>query len=68
MDEKVCLTIIHDVQHVSLFSHLQFTGSFRHTGQIMVPHPTHVLSALLHAQWLQVLTFISSSHISIHII
>jgi len=48
---------------VSLFSHLQFTGSFRHIGQIMAPHPTQVLSALLHAQWLQASTFITSSHI-----
>jgi hypothetical protein len=44
------LAVIHDVQQISLFSHLQFTGSFRHIGQIIVPHPTHVLSALLQAQ------------------
>jgi hypothetical protein len=36
---------------------LQFTGSFRHTGQIIAPQPTQVLSALLHAQWLHVLMF-----------
>jgi hypothetical protein len=47
---KNCPTVVQDVQHVSLFSHLQFTGSFRHAGQIIAPHPTHVLSALLHAQ------------------
>ena len=49
MDKKVP-TVEHYEQHVSLFSHVQFTGSFRHIGQIMAPHPTHVLSALLHAQ------------------
>lgn len=37
-------------QHFSLFSHLQFNGSFRQIGQIMAPHPTHVLFSLLHAQ------------------
>lgn len=54
------LAVIYDVQQLSLFSHLQFTGSFRHIGQIIAPHPTHVLSALLQAQWLQVLVFIAS--------
>ena len=44
------LAVIYDVQQISLFSHLQFTGSFRHIGQIIVPHPTQVLSALLQAQ------------------
>jgi hypothetical protein len=44
------LAVFYDVQQISLFSHLQFTGSFRHIGQIIVPHPTHVLSALLQAQ------------------
>jgi len=29
---------------------LQFIGSFRHIEQIIVPHPTQVLSALLQAQ------------------
>jgi len=32
-------------------SHLQFTGFFRHIGQIIAPQPTHALSALLQAQW-----------------
>jgi len=36
------------VQQISLLSHLQFRGSFRHIGQIMAPHPTQILSALLH--------------------
>ena len=54
---------IYDVQQLSLFSHLQFTGSFRHIGQIIAPHPTHVLSALLQAQWLHVLVFIASPHL-----
>lgn len=40
----------HDVQQISFLSHLQLIGSFRHIGQIMAPHPTQVLSALLHAQ------------------
>ena len=43
-------TLNYDVQQISLFSHLQFTGSFRHIGQIIAPQPTQVLSALLHAQ------------------
>ena len=50
-------TLNHDVQQISLLSHLQFAGSFRHIGQIIVPHPTQVLSALLQAQWLHVLLF-----------
>jgi hypothetical protein len=45
------------VQQISLFSHLQFTGSFKHIGQIIAPQPTHALSALLRAQWLHVLVF-----------
>jgi hypothetical protein len=40
----------YDVQQVSLFSHLQFTGSFRHNGHTMMPQPIQVLSAALHAQ------------------
>jgi len=47
---NIGLAVIHDVQQLSLFSHLQFMGSFRHSGQIIVPHPTHVLSSLLQAQ------------------
>ena len=54
------LAVIHHVQQISLFSHLQFTGSFRHIGQIIAPHPTHVLSALLQAQCLHVLVIIAS--------
>jgi len=49
MDEEE-LTLNYDVQQISLFSHLQSTGSFRHIGQIITPQPTQVLSALLHAQ------------------
>jgi hypothetical protein len=49
MDEEE-VTLNYDAQQISLFSHLQFTGSFRHTGQIIAPQPTQVLSALLHAQ------------------
>jgi len=49
MDEEVS-TLNYDVQQISLFSHLQFTGSFKHIGQIIAPQPTQVLSALLHAQ------------------
>lgn len=41
---------LHSVQQISLFSHLQFTGTFRHIGQIIAPHPTQVLSSLLQAQ------------------
>ena len=51
------LAVIHDGQQISLFSHLQFTGSFRHIGQIIAPQPIHVLSALLQAQCLHVLLF-----------
>jgi|GEM_PF-1937763 len=40
----------YDAQQVSLFSHLQFTGSFRHNGHTMIPQPIQVLSAALHAQ------------------
>jgi len=39
------------LQQISLFSHLQFIGSFRHVGQIKAPQPTHVLLSLLQAQW-----------------
>ena len=45
------------MQQISLLSQLQFPGSFRHIEQIIVPHPTQVLSALLQAQWLHVLLF-----------
>lgn len=40
------------LQHSCLFSHLQYSGSFRHNGQIIVPHPVHLLSCKLHAQCL----------------
>jgi hypothetical protein len=40
------------MQQISLLSHLQFGGSFKQIEQIIVPHPTQVLSALLQAQWL----------------
>jgi len=45
------------LQQISLFSHLQFIGSFRHVGQIRVPQPTHVLSTLLQAQWIHLSLF-----------
>jgi hypothetical protein len=38
------------VQQISLLSHLQFGGSFKQIEQIIVPHPTQVLLALLQAQ------------------
>ena len=37
---------------MSLFSHLQLLGTFKHTGHIMAPHPTRVLLNLLQAQCL----------------
>ena len=37
------------MQQLSIFSQLQLTGSFRHSGQIIAPHPKHVLSSLLQA-------------------
>jgi|RhiMetdeSRZDD1v2_1073273.scaffolds.fasta_scaffold29968_3 hypothetical protein len=43
------------LQHSSLFSHLQSSGSLKHIGQIRVPHPTHVLLDLLQAQCLHLL-------------
>ena len=43
------------LQHCSLFLHLHCLGSFKHTGQMTLPHPTHVLLYLLHAQWLHLL-------------
>lgn len=43
------------LQHCSLFSHLHCSGSFKHTGQMTVPHPTHVSLYLLQAQWLHLL-------------
>jgi len=45
------------LQQISLFSHLQFVGSFRHVGQIKAPQPTHVLLSLLQAQWIHVSVF-----------
>jgi len=45
------------LQQISLFSHLQFIGSFRHVGQIKAPQPTHVLLTLLQAQWIHVSVF-----------
>ena len=41
---------INYAQHVSLFSQLQNSGSFRQDGQMMVPHPTQVLLNLLQPQ------------------
>jgi len=40
------------VQHVSLFSQLQLSGSFRQDGHMMIPHPTQVLLNLLQPQCL----------------
>lgn len=40
-------------QHSSLFSQLQLLGSCKQIGHIIVPQPTHVLSALLQPQCLQ---------------
>jgi len=40
------------VQQISLFSHLQSMGIFRHDGQIIMPQPTHLLVDALHAQCL----------------
>lgn len=38
-------------QHISLFSHLQLLGSFKHDGHMTVPHPTQVLFNLLQPQY-----------------
>jgi hypothetical protein len=40
-------------QHSSLFSQLQLLGSCKQIGHIIIPQPTHVLSALLQPQCLQ---------------
>ncbi|MFZ0510316.1 MAG: hypothetical protein WAM14_01810 [Candidatus Nitrosopolaris sp.] len=37
-------------QHISLFSHLQLLGSFKHDEHITAPHPTQVLLNLLQSQ------------------
>lgn len=64
MKEAKCESVIrewigsnYDVQQLSLFSHSQFTGSFRHTGHTVTPQPTHVLSTVLQAQWLHAFVF-----------
>ena len=40
------------VQQLSLFSHLQSMGIFKHDGQIIMPQPTHLLVDALQAQCL----------------
>jgi hypothetical protein len=40
------------VQHISLFSQLQLSGSFRQDGHMIMPHPTQVLFNLLQPQCL----------------
>jgi len=46
-------------QQILLFSHLQKTGSFKQDGHMIAPHPTQVLSDLLHPQCLHFSFFIS---------
>lgn len=38
------------LQHISLFSQLQCSGSFKQDGHMILPHPTHVLLSLLQPQ------------------
>jgi hypothetical protein len=49
----ICLLLLLLLQHSSLFSQLQLLGSCKQIGHIIVPQPTHVLSALLQPQCLQ---------------
>jgi hypothetical protein len=54
INHKVSIANQHSyrVQQISLFSHLQSMGIFKHDGQIIMPQPTHLLVDALQAQCL----------------